>query len=98
MCEEGTIVPIISDVGAMTPEELKAFRDEHELTRVQVAALLDVAAGTVRNWEQTGYGARRMPAPASLLLRRTTKRDMERVKREHPPKRRRPSSAGGESE
>lgn len=83
-----TIAPIISDVGAMTPEELKAFRDEHDLTRVQVAALLNVAPGTVRNWEQTSKGSRRMPAPESLLLRRVTKRDVERVKREHPPKRR----------
>ena len=84
---DATMAPITDDVGAMTSEALKAYRNEHGLTRSQVAALLGVAAGTVRNWEQQAKGSRRMPAPASLLLRRSTRAQIERVKREHPPKR-----------
>jgi DNA-binding transcriptional regulator YiaG len=71
----------------MTPDELLAFRAQHALTRKQVAALLDVAEGTVRNWEQTKTGHRDMPATAARLLRRVTAREIERVKQEHPPKR-----------
>jgi DNA-binding transcriptional regulator YiaG len=79
----------------MTPDELRAFRDAHDLTRAQVAALLGVAPGTVRNWEQ---GFRNMPAPTDLALRRLTRAMIERVKRQHPPKRRaaRDARAAGE--
>lgn len=69
----------------MTSEELRAWRKQHGLSRTQVAALLSVAPGTVRNWEQ---GARNMPAPTDLLLKRATRTEIARVKREHPPKRR----------
>ena len=84
MIADVTMAPLASELEPMTPEELKAFRAEHGLTRRQVAALLDVAVGTVRNWEQTNVGSRRMPRPAALLLRRSTRTDIERVKREYP--------------
>src|SRR4051812_48578758 len=87
MIAEDTMAPLASELEPMTPEELKAFRAEHGLTREQVAALLSVAPGTVRNWEQTSTGGRRMPSPAALLLRRATKSEIERVKRDHPMKR-----------
>ena len=69
----------------MTPEELRAYRAEHGLTRGQVAALLGVSLGTVRNWEQ---GVRNMTAPSDLALRRMTKAMMARAKKDHPAKRR----------
>jgi DNA-binding transcriptional regulator YiaG len=81
---EDTMTPLASELEPMTPEELKAFRAEHGLTRKQVAALLNVAEGTVRNWEQTGSGHRSMPAPSALALRRATRREIERVKQQHP--------------
>lgn len=76
--------PLSTEPEPMTADELMAFREQHNLTRVQVAALVGVAPGTVRNWEQTSKGSRRMPAPADLLLRRATRADIARVKREHP--------------
>lgn len=83
----------------MTPDELRAFRDTHDLTRIQVAVLLGVAPGTVRNWEQTSKGARNMPPHTDIVLRRIPRAMIERVKRTHPPKRRRrpPSSGQGEA-
>lgn len=84
MVVEDTMAPLASELEPMTPEELKAFRAEHGLSRKQVAALLNVAEGTVRNWEQTGTGHRNMPAPSALSLRRATKREIEQVKRDHP--------------
>jgi DNA-binding transcriptional regulator YiaG len=77
----------------MTPDDLRAFRDTHDLTRAQMATLLGVAPGTVRNWEQ---GVRNMPAPTDLALRRVTRAMIDRVKRTQPPKRRarRPSASG----
>lgn len=82
----------------MTPDELRAFRDLHDLTRVQVAVLLDVAPGTVRNWEQTSKGSRTMPKHTDLVLKRVTRAMIERVKRQHPSKRRaaRPKRGGEE--
>lgn len=88
----------------MTPDELTAFRTAHDLTRIQVAALLGVAPGTVRNWEQTTSGGRKMPALADVALSRITRAMIERVKRQYPPKRRRPArptvvdDAGGKGE
>lgn len=87
MLAEDTMAPLASELEPMTPDELRAFRAEHGLSREQVAALLSVAPGTVRNWEQTKTGHRDMPAPAALLLRRSTKAQIERVKRDHPPRR-----------
>jgi DNA-binding transcriptional regulator YiaG len=84
MVTESTMAPLASELEPMTPDELKAFRAEHKLTRIQVAALLNVAPGTVRNWEQ---GIRKMSAPEGMLLRRTTKAEIARVKRDHPLKR-----------
>lgn len=69
----------------MTPDELRAFRDQHDLTRVQVAALLSVAPGTVRNWEQ---GVRGMPFHTDIVLRQATRAQIEQAKRRYPPKRR----------
>lgn len=84
--DTGTMAPLDTELEPMTPDELKAFREQHDLTRIQVAVLLNVAPGTVRNWEQ---GIRKMSAPEGMLLRRSTKAQIEKVKREHPPKRRR---------
>jgi DNA-binding transcriptional regulator YiaG len=86
MDAEATMAPPEMGQEPMTPDELKAFRKRHGLTRAQVAILAGVAAGTVRNWEQEGSGRRGMPAPADLLLRRATRADIARVKRDHPPK------------
>lgn len=77
----------------MTPDELRAFREVNGLTRIQVAALLGVAPGTVRNWEQ---GARSMPMPADIALSRVTQAMITRVKRQHPPKRRSATRRAGE--
>lgn len=84
MLAEDTMAPLASELEPMTPEELRAFRAEHGLTREQVAALLGVALGTVRNWEQTKTGHRDMPPPAAMLLRKATKAEIARVKRDHP--------------
>ena len=83
MTDATIVAPLDTGPEPMNPEELRAFRAKHGLTRVQVAALLNVALGTIRNWEQ---GVRRMSAPEGMLLRRVTQAEIVRVKREHPPK------------
>lgn len=91
-----TMAPTAIELEPMTSDELKAYRAKHGLTRAQVAALVGVAPGTVRNWEQESRGGRRMPAPADLLLRRATRADIARVKRERPP--RHPAALVGDEE
>lgn len=70
----------------MTPDEIIAYRQKHDLSREQLAALLGVAAGTVRNWEQ---GFRNMPPPTALAVKTITAAAIRRVKREIPRKRKR---------
>lgn len=86
MADEVMVAPPEAGQEPMTPDELRAYRKRHGLTRAQVAVLAGVAAGTVRNWEQEGSGRRGMPVPADILLKRATRADIARVKREHPPK------------
>jgi DNA-binding XRE family transcriptional regulator len=83
------------DLDAMTPEELKAWRTAHNLSRPQLAEKLGVAAGTVRNWEQ---GFRQPPSWIDAALPRLEPELIEKPKRGRPPKRRRRPAqrSGGE--
>ena len=49
----------------MTPQDIRAIRQQRELTQVELAQLLGVAPGTVRNWEQ---GIRKPNGSACILL------------------------------
>lgn len=56
---DATIPHILDDVVLMTPQELKAWREERKLTQAQLATHLEVSLGTVRKYEQ---GERKIPA------------------------------------
>lgn len=97
---DGTMAPPIAESELMTPAEIRAFRAEHDLTRIQLAVLLGVTPGTVRNWEQN---IRNMSRPIELSVKRITKAQIARVKREYPegkpgrpPGRRRPPTVPAE--
>lgn len=50
----------------MTPDELKAWRAAHGLSQPQLARRLEIAVGTLRNYEQ---GIRRIPSFMRRALR-----------------------------
>lgn len=81
----------------MTPDELKAWRTAHNLSRPQLAERLGVAPATVRNWEQ---GFRQPPAWVDAALPRLEPELIEKPKRGRPPKRRspRPRAGAGQGE
>ncbi|MCW5615839.1 MAG: helix-turn-helix domain-containing protein [Rhodocyclaceae bacterium] len=56
----------------MTPDELRAIRNQFGLSQSELAALLKVSDGrTVRRWEA---GDRDIPGPAIVLLRLLAKK------------------------
>lgn len=80
----------------MTPEELKSWRQAHNLSRVDLAEKIGVAPGTVRNWEQ---GARQPPAWFDAQRERLERELAEASKRPRGrPKRRRTSGRGASEE
>lgn len=96
---DATMAPPLPESEPMTPEQIIAYRQQHDLSREQLAALLKVAPGTVRNWEQN---VRTMPAPTELAFKTITAARIARAKKEHPRKRkrepgRRPAQAEGGS-
>ena len=62
---------------SMSPEEIKAWRDEHGLSQSQLARLLPVNIDTLQNWE---IGRREPPAYLPRALA-----DVERELAEHRP-------------
>lgn len=72
----------------MTPDELRAWRTDHgEMSRADLAARLEIAAGTLRNYEQ---GVRKIP-PFMRRALRDIEREMDEASR-HP----RPTPPGSE--
>ncbi|MBL8806181.1 MAG: helix-turn-helix domain-containing protein [Rhodospirillales bacterium] len=65
-------------------EFIYRWRVEHQMTQAQAAALLGVAAGTLRNWEQR---LRTPPAQTKLLIDRLRPEDYPAIK---PPAGKRP--------
>jgi putative transcriptional regulator len=48
------------------PEQIKALREQFNLSQAKFARMLDIDIGTLRNWEQ---GRREPSGPARALLR-----------------------------
>ena len=53
-------------VASASPEEIKALRDQLNLSVLDVSKLLKVNAD---NWEKWESGSQKMPAPVFLLLK-----------------------------
>lgn len=66
MVTEVTMAPPDTELEQMTPDELKAWRQRHQLSQPQAAAWLEIAVGTLRNYEQ---GIRKIPPFAWRALR-----------------------------
>lgn len=60
----------MSDLPTMTPEELRAIREEMGLKQVEAPPLFGVALSSYKKWEM---GLRSIPGPAVLLARKYIK-------------------------
>jgi DNA-binding transcriptional regulator YiaG len=77
-----TMTPLASELEQMTPDELKAWRADHgDMSRAELARRLEIAPGTVRNYEQ---GVRKIP-PFMRRALRDIERELEGERRTQEP-------------
>ena len=75
LIEKGKIKP--SRVFSLNPLDISEIRNKINKTQEEIAAMLNVSVGTLRNWEQ----GRRKPAGAALSLLKLVSADPQYVKR-----------------
>lgn len=91
MPPDATMASTINDGEPVTPQELKAWRDERGITQERLAELLESSLGRIRKYEQ---GERKIPP---FMWRALRDLDAELAASPKAPKSRtrRPSSAAG---